>query len=76
MYTDWVDTIIEVYTKLNELGIYDGELVEHECLGSNIYKVVYSTSNGDVTIYLNYTRNNYVAPDGTKVQSKDYAVVK
>ena len=76
LYTDWVDTIIEVYTKLNELGIYDGELVEHECLGSNIYKVVYSTSNGDVTIYLNYTRNNYVAPDGTKVQSKDYAVVK
>lgn len=76
LYTDWVDTIIEVYTKLNDLGIYDGELVEHECLGSNIYKVVYSTSNGDVTIYLNYTRNNYVAPDGTEVQSKDYAVVK
>ncbi|MBE6130357.1 MAG: hypothetical protein E7183_01345 [Erysipelotrichaceae bacterium] len=76
LYTDWLETVKEVYEELDGLGIYNGELVSHECISSNIFKVTYATPDGDVVIYLNYTRNNYVAADGTKVPYKNYAVAK
>ena len=76
MYTDWVDTVKEVYDDLFELGIYNGELVAHEYVSSNVFKVTYDTANGEVVIYLNYTRNNYVTPNGTTVSPKSYKVVQ
>ena len=76
LYTDWIDDVTKVYNELNDLGIYDGELIAHEYLSSNIYKVTYRTSTGDVQIYLNYTRTDYIAEDGTIVPDKGYAVVK
>ena len=76
LYTDWLETVKEVYDDLNGLGIYNGELVSHECVSTNIFKVTYATPNGDVVIYLNYTRNNYTATDGTVVPFKNYAVAK
>ena len=74
MYTDWLETVKEVYGDLIELGIYDGELVAHEYVSSNIFKVTYNTAKGEVVIYLNYTRNNYITPNGITVNPKSYAV--
>ena len=76
MYTDWIDDVTKVYNELNDLGIYDGELIAHEYLNSNVYKVTYRTATGDVQIYLNYSRTDYVAADGTVVPDKGYAVVR
>lgn len=76
LYTDWLETVKDVYDELNALGIYNGELVAHECISANIFKVTYATADGDVVIYLNYTRNDYIAADGTEVPFKNYAVVK
>ena len=64
------------YNTLEELGIYNGELIAHEYIASNIYKVTYKTANGNIQIYLNYTRTDYTAPDGTVVPDKGYAVIK
>ena len=72
MYTDWIATVSEVYGKLVELGIYGGELVSHECVATNVYKVTYRTAKDDIVVYLNYTRNTYVANDGTIVPYKSY----
>lgn len=76
LYTDWIDDVTKVYNELNDLGIYDGELIAHEYLNSNVYKVTYRTATGDVQIYLNYSRTDYVAADGTVVPDKGYAVVR
>ena len=76
LYTDWLETVKDIYEELNALGIYNGELVAHECISANIFKVTYATADGDVVIYLNYTRNDYIAADGTEVPFKNYAVVK
>jgi hypothetical protein len=76
MYTDWIETVEEVYNALVELGIYGGELVKHECVSSNVFKVTYKTAKGNIEVYLNYTRNNYTAADGTVVPYKSYKVVE
>lgn len=77
LYTDWIKDVENIYNTLDELGIYACELVEHESLGSNVFKVVYKSSTEEITIYLNYSRNQYVHPvDGTVVESKSYAVAK
>ena len=74
MYTDWIETVTVVYGNLLELRIYGGELVSHECVSTNVYKVTYRTAKEDIVVYLNYTRNTYVASDGTVVPHKSYKV--
>ena len=54
---------------MNIFDFYDHLLI-------NIYKVTYKTANGNIQIYLNYTRTDYTAPDGTVVPDKGYAVIK
>ena len=76
LYTDWIEDVLKVYNTLEELGIYNGELIAHEYIASNIYKVTYKTANGNIQIYLNYTRTDYTAPDGTVVPDKGYTVIK
>lgn len=76
MYTDWVETVEDVYSKLVELGIYGGELVSHECVSTNVYKVTYRTAKEDIVVYLNYTRNYYTADDGTVVPYKSYKLAE
>ena len=76
LYTDWVETVESVYNDLKEMGIYEGELIAHECVAANIFKVTYRTADKDIVVYLNYTRNYYTAADGTQVPYKGYAVAK
>ena len=76
MYTDWIETVSEVYTKLEQLGIYGGELISHECVSTNVYKVTYRTAKEDIVVYLNYTRNYYTADDGTVVPYKSYKLAE
>lgn len=76
MYTDWIETVAEVYKKLEDLGIYGGELVSHECVATNVYKVTYATDEGNIVIYLNYTRSDYTAADGTVVKHKSYKLAE
>ena len=70
------NAVKKVYNALVELGIYGGELVKHECVSSNVFKVTYKTAKGNIEVYLNYTRNNYTAADGTVVPYKSYKVVE
>ncbi len=72
LYTDWLNEVKTIYNTLNELGIYKGELVSHEYLGNNVFKVVYETSRDTIEIYLNYSRNPYSLPDGSVVEGKSY----
>ena len=76
MYTDWIETVEEVYKRLVELGIYGGELVSHEYVAANVYKVTYKTAKEDIVVYLNYTRNYYYAADGTEVPPKSYKLAE
>lgn len=72
LYTDWLNEVESIYHTLDDLGIYQGELVSHEYLGNNVFKVVYATNNEDITIYLNYSRNSYTLPNGDVVEAKNY----
>ncbi len=72
LYKDWLNEVESIYNILNDLGIYQGELVSHKYLGNNVFKVVYETSVDDITIYLNYSRNPYTLPDGSVVEAKNY----
>lgn len=80
LYSDWVEDVKTIYSSLAELDIYSRELVYHEYLGNNIYKVTYkdveNSADEGISIYLNYSRNTYVAPDGTIVESKNYKVAE
>lgn len=59
LYTNWTSDAKKMYDELNELSIYKGRLKRHERLATDIYKVTYELTSGDIDIYLNYTRNDY-----------------
>ena len=74
LYTDWLSDIKDIYQQLNTLGIYGLDFVSHEKLANNIFQVTYKNDTKSVKVYLNYTRNDYTAPDGVVVPAKNYAV--
>lgn len=72
LYSNWVTDVEYMYETLDELNIYKGTLYAHERLDESIYKVTYKVNNKDVVVYLNYSRNNYTAADGTVVSAKSF----
>ena len=72
LYSNWVTDVEYMYETLDELNIYKGTLYAHERLDESIYKVTYKVNNKDVVVYLNYSRNNYTAADGTVVSATSF----
>lgn len=72
-YTDWKDMAVSVYKEFNQrLGdVWSQEMLRHEKLQENVYKVTYS--NG-TTVYINYNESGITA-DGNSVKALDYLVV-
>ena len=67
-FEQWKDTIIDMTTRLNQLGIHGGHLVKHESINVNgltIAKVEYS--NG-IKLYVN-TNSRDVIYDGKTIKA-------
>lgn len=61
-YRNWLDVIEEQINELDDLGIHQGYLVNHEIISNNVYRVTYS--NG-LKIIINYNLRDRVV--GTEV---------
>lgn len=73
-YTEWLSDVEEVYDVIDGSGISRCELVEHEVLGENIYRVTYKNNIETIVILLNYTRVS-VNVDGYIVEPKSYKII-
>lgn len=73
-YSNWVDTVSDIYQQLNGLHIYECRLVSHERLEPNVYLVTYSNGFNEIKIVLNYSfaTYNYL---GTNIAAKSYKLV-
>ena len=73
-YTEWLSDVEEVYNTIDASGISRCELVEHEVLGENIYRVTYKNNIETIVILLNYTRVT-VNIDGVSVEPKNFKIL-
>lgn len=73
-YLNWKDKIEYVVNTLENIGIYESRLVDHEFLTDNVVKVTYK--NG-LTIIINYDNENYYdSSNGLVVSSNWFAIIK
>ena len=73
-YVNWKDKISYVVKTLNNTGIYESRLVNHEFLTDNVVKVTYQ--NG-LTIVINYDNDNYYdLTNGLVVASNWFAILE
>lgn len=72
-YTDWRERIIDTYTKVNSaLAAVTGvDMIRHEAKADGVKASHYA--NG-VTIYVNYTRQDFVTDSGVIVPARGYRV--
>ena len=73
-YTEWLSDVEKVYSVIDNSGISRCELVEHEVLGENIYRVTYKNNIETIVIILNYTRVS-VNVDGYIIEPKNYKII-
>lgn len=75
-YQDWKDTLIEHYNELKQIGLHKYNLVGHERIQNNVFKVSYGDSINSVKlqIYINYDLRDVVV-EGMTVKSLGYKVV-
>jgi len=72
-YLNWRTNIIQMNETLNDLGIYEGYLVDHERITDNLIKVTYS--NG-LEVLINYDNNIYQdSKSGLTVTNNWFTVV-
>lgn len=71
-YSIWLDSIEDTVKELDEIGIHEGFLVDHEKIENNVYKVTYS--NG-LEIILNYNLSDVTIGINT-IPSMDYIVLE
>ncbi len=69
-YENWLDIIEAQVHEIDTLGIHQGHLIEHEYLGGNVYRVLYSHG---VELLINYNLTA-VEVDGITIDSLDYVV--
>jgi hypothetical protein len=71
-YVNWLDMIQEQIAEINEIGIHQGYLVQHERLSNNVFEVTYSHG---LRIVINYNLAN-VTVEGQVVSGMDYLIVE
>jgi hypothetical protein len=71
-YTNWLDRISEQVTLLDEIGIHDGYLIDHEHVKDNVFKVTYSHG---LEIVINYNLNA-VTYEGKIIDATSYIVLE
>ena len=70
-YENWLDKIESQVNEMDDLGIHEGYLVNHERMGQNVYRVTYSHG---LVLLINYNLNP-VTVGTTQVPAMDYVVV-
>ncbi|MFP4478047.1 MAG: DUF5696 domain-containing protein [Candidatus Izemoplasmatales bacterium] len=71
-YTNWIDMMEEQVKTLDEIGIHEGYLVDHERLMSNVFKVTYSHG---LVILINYNLSPVENVLGHNIPAMDYLVL-
>lgn len=80
-YERWLSDVNRICKELNDLGIYECNLIQHTRLDNNVYKVVYQNKtnpNQKIEIVLNYQRipwTNTVDGLPVEVEAKSYKIV-
>lgn len=74
-YDAWHDRVVELYTRYdNELGhIFSQRMTGHEFLNT---KLTCTTYEDGTRVYVNYSFEDAVTEDGTRVAARDYTVVR
>ncbi len=77
LYTRWLEDVKTVCDTLNELDIFSCNLVSHERLANDVFKVTYENLDGSkqIEIILNYQKTNWVSNEGIMVPAKSYTVI-
>ncbi len=73
-YSNWKDRIKATYERYNrELGnVFNQEMVGHEKLSREVSCTVYQDGT---KVYVNYSYDDFTAPDGTVIPARDYKAV-
>lgn len=71
-YVNWMDMIQDQISEINEIGIHQGYLVQHERLSNNVFEVTYSHG---LRIVINYNLTN-VTVEGQVVSGMDYLILE
>lgn len=80
-YERWLSDVASVCDELNSTGIYECNLIEHQRLDSNVYKVIYSNKTNpsqQIEIVLNYQRipwTTTINGNTISVEAKSYLVI-
>ncbi len=69
-YNNWLDVIEEQIKELDDLGIHQGNLINHEIIENNVYRVTYSHG---LRILINYNLNDITVGSYT-VPSLSYVI--
>jgi len=72
-YDIWIDTVSNIYKEMNKrIGdLWSRQMLKHEQIGKDIYKVTYDDGS---KIYVNY-QNTAVKIEGIQIKAVDYTVV-
>lgn len=70
-YSKWTEDVTDVMSVIDEIGIHKCELMSHEMVANNVYKVTYVGDNTNVEIILNYSDAS-VEIEGNIIPAKNY----
>ena len=72
-YSNWLHEVQTIYDTLVDLDIYSCQLVAHEKLDTNVFKVTYSDGAGkQINIILNYSLASVNIPGVGTIAAKSY----
>lgn len=73
-YAAWHNRMVETYTRYNtELGhIFNQRMTNHEWVTDKVARTTYEDGT---QVYVNYSYQEYIAEDGTRVPARDYKAV-
>ena len=77
-YQRWLSDVKTVCDDLNGLGIYECNLVKHERIANNVYKVTYQNKYSpekEIVIILNYQKIAYSTSE-YQAEANSYKVIK
>ncbi len=74
-YSKWMQDVEDLTGIINNIGIHGKELMSHELVGNNTYRVIYENDVERVTIYFNYS-DAIVTADGIDINPLSYVYQK